>query len=454
MFTKATTMVIIPSSTLPLFPNTTNTTILAFYPRTTRRFKPLLASSNPETGSPADQEPTEVPDPVKLAFTKAEAYKNSKLQSSIPKPNPAPEAPDPVQLAMEKAKEYKKSKAAAAAGSGSGVDVPVEKPKIGDIGIQEMNSEDAREDFLQRNSSNKEELKISSVDFLGLDFSEKKNYKGRRPGLAPVAEPLFNVDFPEVEIIVGDASKVQRTTPQKLNIGEEKEDTSNIYKPKVSTWGVFPRPGNISKTFGGGRVIRPGDQLETAEDKIAKEKQTKELIAAYRKKMGFTIDAQTKLECEKALRDGDSLMDSGKLQEALPYYEKIMKSVIFQSELHGLAALQWSICQDSLRRPNEARSMYEKLQSHPNVQVSKKARQFVFSFQAMEMMKVKSSSVLRKTGYENYFDAFVEDKAKYSATEENQNEIALMTEGLPYIIFLLSPILLVFLVAVRKSFQF
>lgn len=51
--------------------------------------------------------------------------------------------------------------------------------------------------------------------------------------------------------------------------------------------------------FGGGRVIRPGDQLETAEDKIAKEKQTKELIAAYRKKMGFTIDAQTKLECEK-----------------------------------------------------------------------------------------------------------------------------------------------------------
>lgn len=113
-----------------------------------------------------------------------------------------------------------------------------------------MNSEDAREDFLQRNSSNKEELKISSVDFLGLDFSEKKNYKGRRPGLAPVAEPLFNVDFPEVEIIVGDASKVQRTTPQKLNIGEEKEDTSNIYKPKVSTWGVFPRPGNISKTVG------------------------------------------------------------------------------------------------------------------------------------------------------------------------------------------------------------
>lgn len=31
------------------------------------------------------------------------------------------------------------------------------------------------------------------------------------------------------------------------------------YKPKVATWGVFPRPDNISKTFGGGRTIRPGE---------------------------------------------------------------------------------------------------------------------------------------------------------------------------------------------------
>ena len=31
------------------------------------------------------------------------------------------------------------------------------------------------------------------------------------------------------------------------------------YKPKVATWGVFPRPENISKAFGGGRTIRPGE---------------------------------------------------------------------------------------------------------------------------------------------------------------------------------------------------
>lgn len=93
-----------------------------------------------------------------------------------------------------------------------------------------------------------------------------------------------------------------------------------------------------------------------------------------------------------------------------------------QSELHGLAALQWSICQDSLRRynlrshllslcscilyvelnllniidrtdankllscrPDEARIMYEKLRSHPNVSVNKKAKQILFSFQVYKL---------------------------------------------------------------------
>jgi hypothetical protein len=37
--------------------------------------------------------------------------------------------------------------------------------------------------------------------------------------------------------------------------GDEK---AGGYRPKVSTWGVFPRPQNISQAFGGGRNIKPG----------------------------------------------------------------------------------------------------------------------------------------------------------------------------------------------------
>ncbi|XLT58687.1 hypothetical protein HN873_051291 [Arachis hypogaea] len=52
----------------------------------------------------------------------------------------------------------------------------------------------------------------------------------------------------------------------------------------------------------------------------------------------------------QALNEGDLLMNLGKLKEALPYYDKVIDNLPFQSELHGLAALQWSICQDSLNR--------------------------------------------------------------------------------------------------------
>ncbi|XP_020273655.1 uncharacterized protein LOC109848526 isoform X4 [Asparagus officinalis] len=334
---------------------------LSFFPP--KRLKPLnkpIFASSTQGSSPTDDEPGPTSDLTKLALAKAEAYKKAKSSAPVPVTDGDDKGnDDPVKFAMERAKEYKKSKG------------------------QIKNSEDmkvTKESLLTNKVKKKGEPNLSSIDFVGFEFSEKKRYRGLPPGLAPPTEPLLDGQLPEVELIVGDASKLEVTTPEQKN-SELDSDNIDEYKPKVSTWGVFPRPSNISKTFGGGRTIQPGEVLETVEDKTAKQKRTRELIAAYKRKMGLSIDAKTKAECEKALKEGDNLMDLGELREALPYYEKVMKSVVFQSELHGLAALQWSICQDSLRRSSEARAMYEKLQSHPNVQVSKKARQFVFSFQ-------------------------------------------------------------------------
>lgn len=51
--------------------------------------------------------------------------------------------------------------------------------------------------------------------------------------------------------------------------------------------------------FGGGRVIRPGEVLETEEEKAAKEARTRQLVAAYKSKMGLNIDPKLRLDCEK-----------------------------------------------------------------------------------------------------------------------------------------------------------
>lgn len=51
--------------------------------------------------------------------------------------------------------------------------------------------------------------------------------------------------------------------------------------------------------FGGGRVLKPGEVLETEEEKAAKEARTRQLLAAYKSKRGLNIDPKLKSECEE-----------------------------------------------------------------------------------------------------------------------------------------------------------
>lgn len=99
---------------------------------------------------------------------------------------------------------------------------------------------------IEKKAGKKGELSISSIDFMGLNFADKKTGRALPAGLVPISDPFPEGDIPEVEIIVGDTSKF---ADGKLpNPDRVQENESDEYKPKVSTWGVFPRPSNISKT--------------------------------------------------------------------------------------------------------------------------------------------------------------------------------------------------------------
>lgn len=60
-----------------------------------------------------------------------------------------------------------------------------------------------------------------------------------------------------------------------------------------------------------------------------------------------------------------------------------------------------------------------------------------------------SSPYLKNSGYQNYFEAFVENKSKYPL-KEVEEEVGSLSQTLPYIFFLVSPIFLVLLIAVQK----
>uniref|UniRef100_A0A0D9WFY2 Uncharacterized protein n=1 Tax=Leersia perrieri TaxID=77586 RepID=A0A0D9WFY2_9ORYZ len=441
--------------------------------------KPLrLASSS--SSSPPPPEEAEPKDPIKLAFARAAAYKKER-DSPPPPPPPTPPQPSVVEEesrssskeAFARAVEYRNGNGGGLGGGASAL--LGSSPRFG------QNTFASEDGAFGKFANKKEEYEYDDTDFLGLDFFEKKRYKGPPPGLAPATDPFPNEDFPEVEIIIGDPSKFGKTgrstesqpvddseaeESSRSTTEEKKEDNKieeappstitepeedgDVYSPTVRSWGMFPRPQNISKAYGGGRNIRLGGENLSAEEKAAKDKRTRELIAAYTNSQNMIVDAKTKAECTEALKEGDELMNTGRLKQALPYYEKVMQAVDFKTELHGMAALQWSICLDSLCRSKEAMSMYSKLKNHPNSEISKKANMFMFSFQAMDFMKVNSSPVSRNTGYEKYFDKFGGQKNYYASLDEPDMGI---DQIIPYMLFLVSPIFLVAFVAFRKSFQ-
>lgn len=57
-------------------------------------------------------------------------------------------------------------------------------------------------------------------------------------------------------------------------------------RAQVSTWGMFPRPENISTAFGGGRNIRPGQELEPQALTDARAARVKEALARYKTQVG------------------------------------------------------------------------------------------------------------------------------------------------------------------------
>ncbi|VFQ94516.1 unnamed protein product [Cuscuta campestris] len=271
--------------------------------------KTLTVSASPRSPSPnPEEEEEEEPAPqsgkldaVKLAFARAKAYKKAVGTSPVPEiplrpnvPGSAEiedrsggskeegayvrgerEVPSAVKLAFQRAKEYKMNKKVRGTATG-----PNDKEVLMDL----VSS------LPKRKETKKEEFTVSSID-----FSDKKQGKQVPSGLVPMPNPFPDGKFPEVEILVGDSSKFGNATEPK----PVQDDRMDVYKPKVSTWGVFPRPNNISKTFGGGRIIKPGEALETAEEKAAKDARMRELLAAYDKKAGLYVDPKLKLEYEK-----------------------------------------------------------------------------------------------------------------------------------------------------------
>ena len=95
------------------------------------------------------------------------------------------------------------------------------------------------------------------------------------------------------------------------------DGTKKAYQPKVSTWGVFERPDNISKEFGGGRKISMGGEEETEEQIAERRKRVQDKLNKYRKEQGIDVDEGTKSRWYVALKNAKASLSKGNFQEGI-----------------------------------------------------------------------------------------------------------------------------------------
>jgi tetratricopeptide (TPR) repeat protein len=198
------------------------------------------------------------------------------------------------------------------------------------------------------------------------------------------------------------------------------DGAEGAYRPKVSTWGVFERPSDISAAYGGGRTLKPGQALETPEQRAARDAQYKEALAAYRIKAGLEdVSPEQERRARAAVERADALFRAGKLREAAGAYEDARAMIPLRTTLGGRATLGAAVCLDSLGRGEAARDLYRRLRGHPDAATARTAKRLTFGFDAAKFLKADTITYARgNKEYAKYFRAFADANRVYAASEE------------------------------------
>lgn len=219
------------------------------------------------------------------------------------------------------------------------------------------------------------------------------------------AESFFNRGVSKTDSLVIPVPDSFPTSPP----SEESDDTKNDnntknednedneddkYKPRVSTWGVFPRPDNISRTYGGGRNIKQGgidlnsEQMKKRDEDVAKR------LAAYRSARGIDTEKEEahRDEIEAALSTADICIKRTQPYDAIEALEAIVPFISDRSRLGGRVLLSLALAYDTVGRREGARDLYTRLRSSAFSEISSKARQLLEGFTAMEQLGVTDDS--------------------------------------------------------------
>lgn len=156
------------------------------------------------------------------------------------------------------------------------------------------------------------------------------------------------------------------------------------YKPKVSTWGVFPRPDNISEAFGGGRNLTPGAPLEPDSASSARLARVRAVVGNYKLAAGLEVDPSDEAFVAEELRAGEALLSAGRLEAAAASFRSAADRAPLMSGEGGTARLRLALCLDSSGDSEGAKVLYTALGRHPDAEVKKQASRLLWGSASRE----------------------------------------------------------------------
>lgn len=232
------------------------------------------------------------------------------------------------------------------------------------------------------------------------EMRKAESFLGRSGGETPAAQGS------PVDCTVADVSDA---TSEESGIGQEGEelgenagtgvdeaDDSDGYKPKVRTWGVFPRPDNISKAYGGGRPVPIGGRkMEEDPEAKKREEETKARLASYRKSRGIDLERERQYatEIDAAMVAAERAMCGAFAYEAVRELEAVKGYVSPMSQRGGEVYLALALGYEATGQREAAQKVYKQLRQSAFSTVARQARNLLAGFDAEEVLRIDGKGV-------------------------------------------------------------
>ncbi|CAM9514000.1 unnamed protein product, partial [Laminaria digitata] len=193
------------------------------------------------------------------------------------------------------------------------------------------------------------------------------------------------------------------------------------HKPGVGSWGVFERPKDMSKAYGGGRdpTLKRMDPEETRR----RDEETKAILRSYRGSVGEDLQREKKneVEIQAALDQSKRAMRFGDTFGAVSALEAVKQECSTHGPLGAVVFLELAMALEATGRSYQAQDIYKVLRRSKNREVRAQAKRLNEGLEAMDMLKfgrpgeVEEESEISKMWAKSFNPVSGDTEKKYSS---------------------------------------